>query len=130
MSNNESTNDKVKVVEKKPSWIVRKMNRLGGALGGFWVQGKSGFYFGAKVGGVLGAVLGLWECYRMKSIIPLPLAMLTSAFTFGSIFSVSSMIRSENKKDIEFNVLYVDEQGMIKESIILVEKDKLFNNKI
>jgi hypothetical protein len=127
MSNNAS--DKVKVVEKKPNWVVRKMNRLGGALGDFWVMGKSGFYFGAKVGGVLGGVLGLWESYRMKSIIPLPLAMLTSAFTFGSIFCVSSMIRSENDKDIEFNVLYID-QAEIKESIILVEKDKIFNNKL
>jgi hypothetical protein len=130
MSNNEQNNEKVKVVEKKPSWIVRKMNKIGGALGTFWVMGKSGFYFGAKVGGVLGGILGLWESYRMKSIIPLPLAMLTSAFTFGSIFSVSSMIRSENDKEVEFNILYMNEEGEIKESIILVDKDRIFNNKI
>jgi hypothetical protein len=131
MSNNEmNENEKKKVVVKKPSWIRRKYLRLKEAAGNFWVMGKSGFYFGGTAGAVLGSLLGLYESYRMKSFIPLPLAMISGAITFGSIFAISSVIRSENDEEVEFSVMYIDQNCQIKEKIIFIEKEKFFNNKI
>lgn len=102
---------KPKLIEvKKPGWIKRKSIKIKKAMGEFWVLGKQGFFLGCMAGGALGFLLGGYESFRMRSLWPLPLAMIGSAFSFGCIFAISTVIRSESGKgdELEVKVLYFD----------------------
>lgn len=96
--------------EKKRGWIGRKYYKIKKAAGEFWVAGRYGFQLGGIAGLILGFFVGGFESIRMKSIWPMPLAMLGSGFTFGSIFAISTVIRSEenyNYSNASINIDYV-----------------------
>ena len=74
----------------------------------------------------------------MKSLWPLPLAMLGSGFTFGCIFAISTVIRAQdNGLDYKYtndtlNVLYYDKESgkYLRKSISLANKAAFYNRNI
>jgi hypothetical protein len=113
----------------KNTWLKRKMIRLAQASSDSWRMGKQGFTMGCTVGAILGAILGSYESYRAKSILPLPLAMLTMAGFFGGIMGVSTLIRTENDDIVMFRVIYTDDKLNIVD-YKFIEKESFFNKRI
>ena len=104
-------NEEEKKPEKKPSGLKRKYNRIKDAFKRFWALGKTGFELGAYAGGALGFCLGTYESIRIKSFLPLPLAIIGTAFSFGFIFAVSTVVRSnpyDNSKEYLLETIYYD----------------------
>lgn len=87
----------------KPGWLKRKYLKIKNALGEFWVVGRYGFQLGGTAGLVLGFLVGGFESIRMKSFWPLPMAMIGSGFTFGCIFAVSTVLRTQDEKSFQMN---------------------------
>jgi hypothetical protein len=92
---------------EKPNWFKRKYIKIKGAANEFWVVGKYGFQLGGMAGIILGFFVGGFESIRMKSIWPMPLAMLGSGFTFGCIFAISTVLRSDDNNNNSNNELGV-----------------------
>jgi hypothetical protein len=93
----------------KPSWLGRKYLKMKKAAKEFWVVGKYGFQLGGAAGLILGFLVGGFEALRMKSIWPLPIAMLGSGITFGSIFAISTVLRSDDQQTkVKFEIVYYD----------------------
>jgi len=98
--------------EEKPGRLKRKYIRIKDAMKRFWAVGKTGFQLGAYAGGALGFILGAYESFRIKSFLPLPLAIIGTGFSFGFIFAISTVVRShpnnnENKK-YYFETMFYD----------------------
>ena len=79
----ESSQDK-----KKPSWFSRKSKKL-----------KKKF-----VGSIMGFFGGCVSAYQTKSLLPIPISMIGSAFFFGSLMGVGACLRGDeiynsNNKD-------------------------------
>jgi hypothetical protein len=112
---------------EKDGFIKRKWKRIKNAMKEFWVVGKHGFKFGFMAGGALGFLLGLYESIRMRSIIPLPIAIVGSGFTFGCIFAVSTVVRTESdlKEEICFEIGYFEKGEFKVEKFKAWEKNKL-----
>jgi len=91
---NQTYEQENKVAEVKPTGLKRKYIRLKQAGANFWVLGKTGFQLGLLAGGILGFVFGAFESIRIKSFLPLPMAMIAGSVSFGFIFAVSTVIRS------------------------------------
>jgi hypothetical protein len=137
---NEFTNNKPEEKEKtekvvsgsKATWFKRKLARFSKATGDFWVQGKQGFVMGSICGAILGFILGTYESIRAKSILPLPLSMITMACFFGGIMGVSTLIRTDNDKEIMFRVLYWDKNTakLYQRDFRYIDKDGFFNKRI
>lgn len=97
-------------VKKKQSWFKRKYIKLKNATKEFWVMGKYGFIMGGLAGTLLGTIYGTFEAYRMKSFLPIPLAICGSGFFFGMIFAISSVIRADGEiEGFCYQVCYIDE---------------------
>ncbi len=116
---------------KQPGWLKRKYIKIRKAFADFWVVGKYGFQLGGLAGLILGSVVGGIESIRMNSFWPLPLAMLGSGMTFGSIFAISTLLRSQqeaklNNTPIEYEIVYYDD----KSNKFIKAKVPMFNNKI
>lgn len=95
----ESSQDK-----KKPSWFSRKSKKLKKKLGEFWLYGKTGFLMGSFVGSIMGFFGGCVSAYQTKSLLPIPISMIGSAFFFGSLMGVGACLRGDeiynsNNKD-------------------------------
>jgi hypothetical protein len=117
----------------KNTWFKRKLARFSKASGEFWVMGKQGLIMGSLCGGLLGLILGTYESIRAKSILPLPLAVITMAGFFGGIMGVSTLIRNEADDDIKFKVMYVskeDKDFIDIEEYRYIDKEHFFNRKI
>ena len=101
------------------------------ALGEFWVVGKYGFGLGCLAGGALGFCLGAYESIRMRSLWPLPLAMMGSAFTFGCIFAVSTVIRADDQKSdiLMMEVIYFDNFDRIYKRKSVSVMDKFYTDR-
>jgi len=103
-----------KALEHKPTWLGRKYLKIKKALGDFWVVGRYGFQLGGMAGLCLGFLVGGYESIRMKSIWPIPIAMIGSGITFGSIFAISTVLRAHiNDSSEEIEVIYYDDQDKI-----------------
>lgn len=106
----QASKQKISQNGQRPGWFKRKYLLIKKAIGEQWVVGRYGFQLGGIAGMILGSIFGGYEAYRMKSIWPIPIAMLTSGITFGGIFAISSILRSKEDVDnqIEFEVIYYD----------------------
>jgi hypothetical protein len=127
------------VVKSKehPGWLKRKYLKIKKALADFWVVGRYGFQLGGLAGIILGFFVGGFESIRMKSLWPLPLAMLGSGFTFGCIFAISTVIRSQDNLNYKYTnnslqiVFYDKETGKyLRRNIPLTDKDSFYNRNI
>lgn len=122
----------------QPGWLKRKYLKLKKALGDFWVVGRYGFQLGGLAGIILGFFVGGFESIRMKSLWPLPLAMLGSGFTFGCIFAISTVIRAQDNglnykyTNDSLHVLYYDKESgkYLRKSISLANKSAFYNRNI
>lgn len=98
----------------KPGWLKRKYLKIKGAASDFWVVGRYGFQLGGAAGLLLGFLVGGFESIRMKSFWPLPMAMIGSGFTFGSIFAISSVMRTQDENgsmrmNRKYEIVYYDQ---------------------
>jgi hypothetical protein len=130
----ETPNSKKTELQKKPTWIGRKYLKIKKALFDFWVVGGYGFKLGGAAGLILGFCVGGFESLRMKSFWPLPIAMIGSCITFGSIFAISTVLRSEediNGEKIIMDIVYYDEiEGKYKKkNISLIQKFNFMESK-
>ena len=89
---------------KKPGFIKRKTKRLKKAFGEFWVVGKTSFLMGGLVGSIMGFLYGCVSAYQTKTLLVIPIAMLSSGFFFASLMTVGAVLRSEDGK--EYLLLY------------------------
>ncbi len=85
--------------QHRPGWFKRKYLLIKKAAGDFWIVGRYGFQLGGLAGVILGFIFGGYESLRMKSFWPLPIAMLSSGFTFGCIFAISSVLRAKEDNE-------------------------------
>ncbi len=96
----------------RPGWLKRKYLLIKKAGADFWVVGRYGFQLGGLAGLILGFVFGGYESMRMKSIWPLPIAMISSGFTFGCIFAISTVLRAKTEKEEydypNYDLIYYD----------------------
>jgi hypothetical protein len=101
----------------KPGWLKRKYIKIKGALAEFWVVGRYGFQLGGAAGLMLGFLVGGFESIRMKSFWPLPLAMIGSGFTFGCIFAISTMLRTQEEgkyaysRQMQYEMVFYDKES-------------------
>jgi hypothetical protein len=108
-----------KTDKNRKGFLQRKYLKIKKALGDFWVLGGWGFKFGGLVGLTLGAVFGGFESIRMKSIYPMPAAMIGFGLFFGGIFAVSSILKSKDGKFVNqnkyiYHVVFLDKDGVYK----------------
>lgn len=129
MSNQENKDDYKTVVAKKPQikrpentpgWLGRKYLKIRKAISEFWVVGKFGFQLGGAAGLILGFFVGGFQAIQMKSLWPLPLAMIGSGFTFGCIFSISTLLRSKEGGDLS------DTPGLFAYAVYYDDKENKF----
>lgn len=83
----------------KPGFIKRKTKRLKKAFGEFWVVGKTSFLMGGLVGSIMGFLYGCVSAYQTKTLLVIPLAMMSSGFFFASLMTVGAVLRSEDGKE-------------------------------
>jgi len=77
---------------------------------------------------VKGFLFGTYESIRVRSILPLPIAVIGSGFTFGCIFAISTVVRTE--KDSE-NELYFEVGSFDKDGTFVIKRlNYLENHKV
>jgi hypothetical protein len=123
--------------KEQPGWLKRKYIKIKKAAADFWVVGRYGFQLGGLAGIILGFFVGGFESIRMKSLWPLPLAMLGSGFTFGCIFAISTVIRSQDNLNYKYTnnslqIVYYDQESgkYMRRNISLTDKDSFYNRNI
>ncbi len=123
--------------KEQPGWLKRKYLKIKKAFAEFWVVGRYGFQLGGLAGIILGFFVGGFESVRMKSLWPLPLAMIGSGFTFGCIFAISTVLRSQDKLNYKYTndslqIVYYDQISgkYMRKNISLTDKDSFYNRNI
>ena len=84
----------------KPNWLKRKSSKFSKTVGKYMTMGKQGFIMGTVSGGLVGLVFGLYETIKKKSILPIPIRVLSLSFIFGVLMGVTNLIRAESDKEI------------------------------
>ena len=127
ISTSTSPNSVQDVNPQSSGFLARKYRRVKKALGEFWVVGKHGFKFGFMAGGALGFLLGLYESLKMKSFLPLPLAVIGSGCTFGFIFAISTVVRSKSdtNEEILFEIGYFKDGNFFSEKLNCIDIHKI-----
>ncbi len=124
-------------IKEQPGWLKRKYLKLKKAFADFWVVGRYGFQLGGLAGIILGFFVGGFESVRMKSLWPLPLAMIGSGFTFGCIFAISTVLRSQEILNYKYThdslqIVYYDQESgkYLRKNVSLTNKDAFYNRNI
>ena len=120
---NISNTQENKTKSNNPNWIKRKTIKIKKAASDFWIMGKQGFTIGCLAGACLGFFAGGYESIRMRSLWPLPLAMIGSGLTFGCIFAISTVVRAEENNNINENVLKYEIVYFDKNSKCFIRKE-------
>lgn len=110
--------------KKKPSWFSKKSKKLKKKFGEFWLYGKTGFIMGSFVGSVMGFFGGCVSAYQTKSLLPIPISMIGSAFFFGSLMGVGACLRSEEINDINNKpIIHLNQFSINKETGKIEERN-------
>eukprot|EP00357_Protocruzia_adherens_P029669 CAMPEP_0114994634 /NCGR_PEP_ID=MMETSP0216-20121206/13252_1 /TAXON_ID=223996 /ORGANISM="Protocruzia adherens, Strain Boccale" /LENGTH=153 /DNA_ID=CAMNT_0002358525 /DNA_START=29 /DNA_END=490 /DNA_ORIENTATION=+ len=93
---------KLKAETKESRW-ARKKARFSSKLGEKSETMKQGFKMGFMIGGGLGAALGTYQAIVTRSLLPIPLFVVTSGVSFGFFLSIGTIVRTEpaSLEDIE-----------------------------
>jgi hypothetical protein len=77
-------------------YFSRKMARMFGTSNEMKGVMFNGFKSGAILGGIIGMVFGVGIAVKTKSFLVIPLAMTTSAASFGFFMCIGATIRPNN----------------------------------
>jgi hypothetical protein len=80
----------------QPGYLSRKMARMFGTSSEVKGVMINGFKSGAILGGIIGMVFGVGLAVKSKSFVVIPLAMATSAASFGFFMCIGATIRPSN----------------------------------
>eukprot|EP00340_Litonotus_pictus_P007507 CAMPEP_0170515046 /NCGR_PEP_ID=MMETSP0209-20121228/1537_1 /TAXON_ID=665100 ORGANISM="Litonotus pictus, Strain P1" /NCGR_SAMPLE_ID=MMETSP0209 /ASSEMBLY_ACC=CAM_ASM_000301 /LENGTH=153 /DNA_ID=CAMNT_0010799363 /DNA_START=6 /DNA_END=467 /DNA_ORIENTATION=+ len=103
--------------KKKPNWFRRKGRKIKKIMGDFWMVGKTGFMMGGFVGLVMGFLGGCLTAYKTKTLLYIPIGMISSGIFFASLMSVGACLRTEtiiydeNNNPVAYMAVYKSEKG-------------------
>ena len=80
----------------KNSYMKKKLNRMFGTSTEVKALIINGFKTGAILGSAIGLVFGLGISLKSKNFMILPMAVLSSAASFGFFMSIGATIRTNN----------------------------------
>lgn len=79
----------------KSSKFAKKVNKLKEALSSARLNMLNGAMMGFMVGGLFGAVVGLYSAFQTRRFIAIPMSILVSGGSFGFIMGCGSVLRSD-----------------------------------
>jgi hypothetical protein len=79
----------------KSSKFNKKINKLKAVMTTAKANMLNGFMMGCMVGGLFGAVVGVYSAIQTRRFIAIPMSILVSGGSFGFILGCGSLIRTD-----------------------------------